>query len=152
MCSLKYGAEGARNKRSCSIKVHASSFSTLSKKHANLLQKVPCLSALSALQQSAPFPCCASPQLRKEHAGHLYVPCFSSCCPVISAWRGNRKKFSVCYTGIQPDDPTAPSGLKIPASIQHCQLVTHLTGKKSHIHGLGSLFVRRFCLFWLFGT
>lgn len=99
----------------------------------------------------SPVPLLCKPIAQKEaYRASLYALFFLLLpCHV---WSGrNRKKFSVCYTGIQSDDPTAPSGLKIPASIQLCQLVTHLTGKKSHIHGLGSLFVRRLCLFWLFG-
>lgn len=100
----------------------------------------------------SPVPLLWKPTAQKEACrASLYVLVFLLLPCHICLGR-NRKKFSVCYTGIQPDDPTAPSGLKIPASIQHCQLITHLTGKKSHIHGLGSLFVRRLCLFWLFGT
>lgn len=104
----------------------------------------------SAGDSPAPLPC--KPIAQKEACrAPLYALFFLLLPCHICSGRG-RRKFSDCYKGIQPDDPTAPSGLKIPTSIQHCQLITHLTGKKSHIHGLGSLFVRRLCLFWLFGT
>lgn len=74
----------------------------------------------------------------------------------------HRRKFSASYIRIRSDDPIA---LKIPASIQRCQLTTHPPGlkekkkkhqktknQKSHSHKLGSLFVTRLCLFGTFGT